>query len=86
MNDKHICSGEEMPAHVVQTNREWINSLDNKHFAMFMRTFAQDACSCCAGHNGQEEDCGDCFDGQIKWLDTEHDESGWEERYGHYCV
>ena len=68
------------------TNREWANSLDNKHFAMFMRTFEQDSCACCIYHDAQGEDCGSCFEGQVAWLDKEHDENGWEERYSRYCV
>lgn len=66
-------------------NRKWIGKLTDAQLVKLMRTFKQDPCSCCANVNSKDDDCGDCLDGQIKWMSQEHDDDGWDERYGHYC-
>ena len=69
------------------TNREWAQSLSNEQYVKFLRTFKEDMCVCCARNvNGDADDCDMyCFDGQVAWLDMEHDDD-WEERDYRYCV
>lgn len=64
------------------TNRKWINSLTNEQLIKLFRTYQQDNCCCCA-EEGKDE-CGYCFENQVKWLDEEHDSERWEERDQRY--
>lgn len=66
------------------TNREWINSLSNEQLVKLMRTFKDDSCEFCA-YSGAAE-CGYCFDGQVAWLEQEHDDESFDERDYRYCV
>ena len=60
------------------TEREWVNSLPNAQLMKLFRTFQENPCAFCA-YQGQE-DCGYCFDGQVEWLEQEHDADRFEER------
>ena len=60
------------------TEREWINSLSNEQLVKLMRTFKDDSCKFCIDSDAAE--CDYCFDGQVAWLEQEHDEKRWEER------
>jgi len=66
------------------TNREWINGLSNEQLVKLMRTFKDDSCEFCT-YSGAAE-CGYCFDGQVAWLEQEHDGESFEECDYHYCV
>ena len=78
---------------ITMTNREWINSLSDAQLVKLLRTFKDDPCSCCAFfHSYYDErddgdhDCGYCYDGQVEWMDQEHDPDSFEERHFNYCV
>ena len=74
-------------------NREWLNQLTNKQLIKFMKTFQENPCCACANYflyNGKEEDsdedCDFCYEGQVKWLEMEHNDKFFEERDFRYCV
>lgn len=50
------------------TNREWLESLDNKTFALLIGS-----CGSCIGYGSRAVHCStSCPDGKLKWLRQEH--------------
>ena len=74
-----------------QTNSEWVRGLSDEQLVKLFRTFKEDNCSMCADHNksssdGEDEDCGFCYDEQVRWMSMEHDDDSFEERDFRFCV
>jgi hypothetical protein len=74
-----------------QTNSEWVRGLSDEQLVKLFRTFKEDNCSMCADHykrgsEDEDEDCGFCYEEQVRWMSMEHDDDSFEERDFHFCV
>lgn len=68
------------------TKKEWIDTLTSNQKVKLLRTFSMNSCCMCVDYRKPGEQCGDCFEGQSKWMETEYSEDDIKETPTRYNI